>query len=371
MALTDPNEARRLLKKWEEQPNKFVFGVKQAIFNCVLALVTAVARDGKFGKEYAQAHVYLLDLPGRGKTAVLKFLSVAVRAKLGRVDGRADTLPFDLIGYEHSDRITGKRTLLRGPLHSNIFFFDEINRTPPKGQSPMLGAMEGGYVIMNQTNLETGEVEAKEFPLCPISDDPEEKRTFFICLATANPIEFEGTYPLSEAQKERFTYSFRMGLPDRESEKMIRPWNVADKKIEVVMDLATLLDIQDMVKKIRLSEQASEHVMRLIENSRSQIQDIEEGGEKVKPRYATSGLIRFVNRYIASGCSPRRNYHMTAAAQAYAFMRGEDKVATIDDVKAIAPITMEHVILLQPRSEGDHISARKVVQKIIDETLLP
>lgn len=370
MPLTNPDEGRMLLKEVEKQPNEFVFGAKRPIFNCVLASATPVARDGDFSKEYAQAHVYLLDLPGRGKTAILKYISAAIKAKLGRVDGRADTLPSDLTGYEHVDRVTGARTLLRGPLHSNIFFFDEINRTPPKGQSPMLGAMEGGYVIMNVTNLKTGELEAKRFPLYPISDNPNEKRTFFICLATANPIEFEGTYPLSEAQKERFTYGIRIGLPDRESEMKIRPWNVVGKKAEVVMDLATLLDIQDMVKQIRLSKAADEYIMRLIENSRPYSQDLEEWG-KVMPRKATSGLVDFVNRYIMSGCSPRRNYHIVAAAQAFAFMRGENEIATVDDVRAIASITMEHVILLKPRAEGDGVTARKVVQKIIDETILP
>lgn len=370
MPLTNPDEGRKLLKEVEKQPNKVVFGVEKAIFNCVLALATPVARDGNLGKEYAQAHTYLLDLPGRGKTAVLKYLSAAIRAKLGRIDGRADTLPSDLTGYEHVDRVTGIRTLLKGPLHSNIFFDDEINRTPPKGQSPMLGGMEGGYVIMYVTNLKTGELEAKSFPLYPISSDPNEKRMFFICLATANPIEFEGTYPLSEAQKERFTYGIRMGLPDRESEMKIRPWNVAGQKVEVIMDLAALLDIQDMVKQIRLSKAADEYIMRLIENSRPYSQDLEEWG-KVKPRKATARLVDFINRYVVSGCSPRRNYHMVAAAQAFAFMRGENETATVDDVGAIASITMEHVILLQPRAEGETVTTRKVVQKIIDETILP
>ena len=370
MSLKDPDEARSLLKEIEKQPNEFVFGVEEVIFQCVLALITPVARDGKFGKEYAQAHVYILDLPGRGKTAIVNYLCAGITAKLGRVDGRSDMLPFDLTGYEHVDRVTGKRTLLKGPLHSNIFFFDEINRTPPKGQSPMLGAMEGGHVIMNVTDLETGRLEDTKFSLYPISDSSGEKRMFFMCLATANPIEFEGVHPLSEAQKERFTYSLKPGLPDRESEMKIRPWNVANKKVKVVTDLATILDIQDLVKNIRLSKQADEYLMRLIENSRLQSEDLKEYGE-VRPRKATPELLRFVDRYVASGCSPRRNFHMVAAAQAFAFMRGENEIATVDDVKAIAHITMDHVILLQPRSEGDHVTTKTVVQKIIDETTLP
>ncbi len=369
MSLKDPHEARKLLKKLEEQPNKFVFGVRRAIFNCVLAMITPIARDSQLGKEHAQAHVYLLDLPGRGKTAVLNYLSAAVKAKLGRIDGRPDLMPSDLTGYEYLDRHSGARTLLKGPLHSNIFFFDEINRTPPKGQAVMLGAMEGSQVTMYMTEKETKQLDAKAFPLYPISDDPNEKRIFFICMATANPIEFEGTYPLSEAQKERFTYSFRMGLPDRQNEMRIRPWNVAKERVETVMDLTTLLDIQEMVRQVQFSDAADEYVMRLLENSRPYSHDFQEFGQTL-PRKATGHLVQFVDKYVASGCSPRRNYHLIGAAQAMAFMNNKERVA-VEHVKAIAPITMEHVILLQPRAEGDGVSAKAVVQKIIDETVVP
>src|SRR3989338_8626536 len=121
MSLKDANEARMLLKRLEDQPKKMVFGIDQAISNCVLSLITPIPRDGKRGKEWAQAHVYLLDLPGRGKTAVLTFLSAALDAKIGRVEGRSDTLPGDLTGWEDVDRVSGIRTLLKGPIHSNIF----------------------------------------------------------------------------------------------------------------------------------------------------------------------------------------------------------------------------------------------------------
>ena len=367
MSLKDANEARMLLKRLEDQPKKMVFGIDQAISNCVLSLITPIPRDGKRGKEWAQAHVYLLDLPGRGKTAVLTFLSAALDAKIGRVEGRSDTLPGDLTGWEDVDRVSGIRTLLKGPIHSNIFFFDEITRTPPKGQGIMLGAMEGGHVIMNVTDLVKKRKDARAFPLYPISENSRE--LFFIVFATANPIEFEGTYPLSEAQKERFTYSFRMGRPKREDEMMVRAKNVSGKTVDTVMDLKTLLKIQDMVKNIELSAGADELIMRYIENSMPQSQDLEEGERR--KRYATHGLVEDVDRYVASGCSVRRNLHMEAAAKAWAFMRGEDRLATVDDVKAIAPLTMEHVVLLQPRSVGENITAKKVIRKIVDETTIP
>ena len=371
MSLKDPVQARGLLKEFANQPRQIVFGVDQAIDNTVLAFITPIPRDSASGKEWAQAHVYMLDLPGRGKTAISTCLSASVEAKLGRVDGRPDLMPSDLVGREEADRGTGIRTLLKGPIHSNVFFMDEINRTPPKGQAVMLGAMEGGYVIMNVTDLQRRVVEAKSFPLHPISDDSSEKRMFFIVMATANPIEFEGTYPLSEAQKERFTYSFRIGRPDREHEMMVRAGNVAGKKIKKVMNLSELLDIQDMVKKVELSGEAHELIMRYIENSMPQSQDLEES-ERTRKRHATSDLIKFVDTYVANGCSVRRNFHMEAAAKAWAFMRGENSTATAEDVKAVAPITMEHVILLQPgRALANKITTKQVVQRIISETTMP
>ncbi len=365
---SDYEEGRNILKRIEEQPTRFVFGIPKAIRNTVLSLATKVPRDSKSGKEWAQAHVYLLDKPGRGKTAVLIYLSHAIRAKIGRVDGRPDMMPSDITGRE--ERFTGTPTLLKGPLHSNIFFFDEINRTPPKGQAIMLGAMEGGYVIMMVTDPGTNRLDAKPFSLYPISEDPDEKELFFTVFATANPIEFEGTYPLSEAQKERFTYSFRMGRPNREDEMRVRSKNVMGKKVDVVTDLKTILQIQEMAQQIELSEGADELIMRYIENSVPYPQDLEDW-DRPRKRHASMDLVYFIKRYVLNGCSVRRNFHMEAAAKAWAFLRGENRVATADDVKAIAPLTMEHVILLDPKSEGDNVTTQKVVQKITDETEMP
>lgn len=370
MPLTNPDEGRRLLQELMMQPKKFVFGIDQAIFNCVLAMMTPMLRDGDVSKEPAQAHVYLLDWFGRGKTAVLKYLSAGLKAKHGRIDGRPDMMPSDLAGREDVDRVTGIRTLLKGPLHSNVLFTDEINRTPAKGQGLLLGAMEGAEVRMNVTDLENRRIESRAFPLYPISEDIDEKDLYFIVMATANPIELVGTYELSEAQKDRFTYSLRMGLPSPEDEMRIRAKNLKKKKVDIVMDLRTMLDISVMASNIELSDQADHLVQRFQMNSRPYSQDMEEYG-KIMPRHAKPGLIEFVNTYVASGCSPRRNLHMEAAAKAWAFMRGENELATVDDVKAVAPLTMEHVILLHPKSLSDNVTPRKVVKRIIEETAVP
>lgn len=379
MVLTDPNEARKLTRRTKEQPELFLFGMKKATRRAVLALITPIAKDGPRSKEWAQAHTLVSDVPGTGKTAKFNYLAAALRAKLGRVDGRPDLMPSDFTGMEMRDKFTGARTLLKGPLFSNIFFADEINRTPPKSQAPMLGAMEGGHVIINITDEKDGIIRPTSFPLYPTPDDPT--RMFFIVFATMNPIEFEGTYPLSEAQMERFTYRYTMGAPSREEEKMIRFENVVGKKVEEVMDLGTLLDIQEMAKNIRLTDEASELIMRYLQNSRTYVQDLRVY-EKVQKRFAPRGLIEFINQYVTSGCSPRRNFHMQGAALGHRLLRlflDEDKpienmdkvMATVDDVKAIAPLTMEHVILLDPKSLGDDVTTQKVVRRIIEETPMP
>ena len=379
MALTDPNEARKLIRALKAQPEKFLFGVQRAVFNSILALVTPIAKDGPTGKEWAQAHTLVSDVPGTGKTALFNYLAAGMRAKLGRIDGRPDLMPSDFTGREEKDKFTGIRTLLKGPLFSNIFFADEINRTPPKSQAPMLGAMEGGHVYLNITNEKEGLIESKAFPLYPVPDDST--RMFFIVFATMNPIEFEGTYPLSEAQLERFTYRFVMGAPSREEEKMIRFENVVGKRVEVVMSPGDLLDIQEMAKRIKFTDEASELTMRYLQNSRTHAQDEREFG-KTQKRFAPKGLTDFIDQYVTSGCSRRRNFHMQGAALGYRLMRlllSDDKpienmdnvVATVDDVKAIAPLTMEHVILLEPRSLGDDVTTKKVVRKIIEQTPMP
>lgn len=369
MNLKDEQNARELVRRLQEQPGKVLFGLEKAIFSTVMALITPIPRDGKRGKEWACAHTYLLELPGRGKTALFNYLAAAISAKLGRIDGRADMMPSDLTGGELVDPVTKTRTMKFGPIFCNILFADEINRSPSKAQAPMLGAMEGASVILNK--MEENAIIPKAYPIYPISEDPNEKRLFFIVLATANPIEFEGTYQMSEAQLDRFTYCFPLGLPGREAEKMIRGENVVGKSVETIMDLETFLEIHEMVKQVKLATSADEYQMRLIENSRP-TEMAEELKERPR-RFATRQLQKFIDENLKSGCSPRRNFHMEYAAKAYAWMMGSS-VATVEHMRAIAPVTMEHVILLKisaMASLANRITPRIVVKKIIEETAVP
>ena len=367
--IKNSKEGREFVRELMRQPMKFVFGADRAIFGTVLAFITPMWRDDKLGKKPAQAHVYLEDWHGRGKTAILTHLSSALKADISKFVGTVDMMPKDLIGKEERDVISGARTLMKGPLHCHVLAYDELTRTPAKSLTALLTAMEGAHVMMNVTNQGTGVIESKPFPLYPIPNDPK-GRDFFIVLATANPIELEGTFPLSPAQQDRFTYRLRIGLPTREDEMRIESENVVNEKVEIIGDLRDLLDITEMVDRLRLSDQARELAQRYQDNSRPYSQDIEDFGEK-RERYAGQNLIEFINKYVACGCSPRRNYHIKAAAKAYAWMMGEDEVVRAEHVKAIAPSVMQHVFLLQTASLSDDITSKKVVERILEETWMP
>ena len=367
--IRNSNEGREFVKELIRQPMKFVFGVNQAIFMTVLAFITPMKRDDKFGKKPAQAHVYLEDLHGRGKTAILIHLSAALNADISKFVGTVDIMPKDLTGKEERDIITGARTLMKGPLHCHVLAYDELTRTPAKSLSALLTAMEGAHVMMNVTNPNTGFIESKPFPLYPVPGDPKE-RDFFIVLATANPIELEGTFPLSPAQQDRFTYRLNIGLPSREEEMKIRSENVVNEKVEVIGDLSDLLDIIEMVDSLKLSQQANALMQCYLDNSRPYSRDIEDFGEKRK-RYADSDLVDFINKYVASGCSPRRNYHLEAAAKAFAWFHGEEEFVYTKHLKAIVPSTMRHIFMLQPAALSDEITPRLIVEKILLDTPIP
>lgn len=371
MSVRDPEEGRALMKRVMEQPKKVLFGVDSAIFWSTLAVFTLVPRDGDKGKEEAQAHIYINDVPGTGKTALIRALAAAIDAKSFIFPGRADCLPSDITGGQILNKITGRYFLFKGPIFCNMFLFDEINRAAPKAQAPMLGALEGGFVVINVADPALGIVEAKKFSLYPISDAPDETRIFFMALATANPIESEGTFTLSEAQRERFTFSFRIGYPPREEEKKIRAKVVRGVTIEKVINLGEVLDIAYMIlDTVKTPLSVDEYIQRLMENSRPHgvYQDSANGQAYASSRqYADQELNKFIDEYIKMGLSPRRNFHLEAAARTYAFYHGRN-VVTVDDVKAVAPVTLPHPFLLHPWAKTSGVTIYEVVRRLVEWT---
>lgn len=368
----DPNGAHevaaRIMEQVEAQPKKMIFGQDGVITQLTNAMFTPVAYTAPDGsKVLGQAHVIIEGPPGVGKTDIAKGLSQAVEGKFSRVDGHPELLPRDLIGGEIYNPVLGRHFLVKGPLFAHTVLMDEINRTPPQTQAPLLGAMEERQITLNRTDMTGGAVYSEPYPLYPISDRPEDARKLaFWLTATMNPLEKggSGVYPLGEAQLDRFAISVSMGYPPREEEKKIRDTNVLSRKIDRVTDLGTLLAIRDLIfQRMKLAEDANEYIQRLIENSRPKRTD--PSGTRDG---ASKELFDFIQTYVQYGISPRTDYVFHAVARTHAFRRGSDIIA-IEDVKAVAPMVMHHRLVLTREATAESSDfVDRVVEKILAGT---
>ena len=356
--------ANKIIETVEAQPKKIIFGMDESIAMVTNAMFTPVGYTSAEGvKTLGQAHILLEGVPGIGKTDIEKLLGLAVRAKFSRIDGHADLLPRHIIGGEIYSTVLGKFFLEKGPIFGNIVLFDEVNRATPVAHAPFLGAMEERQVVLQRTDLGSGQMPSEIYPLCPIGDT---KKLFFWVQASLNPIDKggEGTFPLSAAQLDRFAFSIPMHYPNRDEEKRIRDTNVYGQKIDKVIDLETVLAISQFVfERMTISPDADEYLQRLIENTRP---------KKTSPNgsreSASAELCEFVDMNIERGISPRTNFIFTAGARMRAFRRSVTTV-TVEDVKAVASMVMRHRLVLtrEAKAEGfDFID--DVIKMVLDGT---
>lgn len=375
----DQHRARKIIGQVQNEAGKWLIGIDQAIGKAVMALFTLVPYTAFGEKKFGQAHILLLDVPGVGKTDLARSLSFAIGASCGFIDGHPELLKSEIVGTEVWNAGLGKFFLRKGPIFNHIIIYDEINRTPPKGQTAFLQSMEERMVILEETDSEKGELTNRRFSLYPINpdlDDPNQD-LFFWVMATANPIEQEGTYTLPEAQLDRFTFAFRVGFPPRDAEKRIRAQNVCftesniRKKIVQIVDLKVVLEISHMIREsVRTTDLANEYIMRLIENSRPFSES---------RKFATGQLKQFIDDYIVSvdkesgeggGLSPRTNFHFEAGSRTHAFLQGRDAIS-IEDVKAVAHLIMDHRIISNAQAIGSGVSKKQIVKKILNGTKVP
>lgn len=223
-----PDFAREQIQKIMNEPKKFLFGIENAIEKLIVAMFTLIPYSNGYKKELGQAHVLLIDTPGVGKTDLVRSISQTIEAKWTLVQGHPLMMPGEILGDEIYNPKLGQFFLRKGKIFSNIFLFDEINRAHPKTQSVFLQVMEERIATLELTDMEEGKIKNAYYPLYPVEE--KENLFFFWVLATANPIEQEGTFPLPEAQLDRFTFSFSVGYPTRDEEKKIRIGNAERKK---------------------------------------------------------------------------------------------------------------------------------------------
>ncbi len=284
----------------------------------------------------AGGHALLIGVPGLAKTLMVSTVAEALALTFHRIQFTPDLMPSDITGTEiiEEDHTTGKRAFrfVHGPVFANVVLADEINRTPPKTQAALLQAMQEHEVTA------AGETYRLEEP--------------FVVLATQNPIEQEGTYPLPEAQLDRFMFELRVGYPSRSEEEAIVEQTTGAAKVtmEPVLDAATLVNLQALVRRIPVSEGLIRSAVTLARMTRPKESD------------APS----FVRDYVDWGAGPRASQYLVLGAKARAAIDGRP-MADLEDVKQVAQAVLRHRLVTNFAAEADNRTSEDVVEELVGE----
>ena len=284
----------------------------------------------------ADGHILLEGVPGLAKTLLIKTTSEAIQAGFSRIQFTPDLLPADLIGTQIYNPRSGEFSVHEGPIFANLILADEINRAPAKVQSALLEAMQERQVTIGDETF--------------VMDD------LFLVMATQNPIEQEVTYPLPEAQVDRFMLKVKVDYPTRTEERLIidRMTGVSLPTVNPVVTPGDILRARDMVRQIYVDDKIKEYVLDLVLTTRQP---------------GTNGLSD-LNNLIEFGASPRASINLIAAARAHAFLKGRGFV-TPEDIKQIAPDVLRHRIITSYEAEAENINSDHIVRRILDHTDVP
>jgi MoxR-like ATPase len=281
-------------------------------------------------------HVLLEGVPGLAKTLTVRTLCDAISAKFARVQFTPDLLPADLVGTVIYNQQKGEFTSKLGPIHANLVLADEINRAPAKVQSALLEAMQERQVTIGD----------RTYPL------PEP----FIVMATQNPIEQEGTYPLPEAQIDRFMLMVKVGYPSREEERKImdRMTSMEPAKASPIVTPGELLDAKKIIQQIYVDDKVKDYIVEVVFATR---EPAKHGLKDLAP------LIEF-------GASPRASIALNMAARAHAFLRHRGYV-TPEDVKAVGHDVLRHRLVLTYEADAEEVTADQVVKRTFEVIEVP
>ncbi len=295
--------------------SKVIIGQDEVIKNVLISI-------------FSQGHCLLVGVPGLAKTLLVQTISQSLGLEFSRIQFTPDLMPSDIVG---SEILNDKRqfSFIKGPLFANIILADEINRTPPKTQAALLEAMQEKQVTIGTV---THKLPAP-----------------FIVMATQNPVEQEGTYPLPEAQLDRFMFKMSVGYPDRADEDEILSRRITRKKdgvdVEVITDPQRVIAMQQACEDVYLDPALRMYMVELVSRTRED------------PR-------------VLVGSSPRGSQALLKTARAAAAMRGRDFV-TPDDIKAVATLAISHRIILKPEHQIKGLEPSEVVQTILREVPVP
>ncbi len=284
----------------------------------------------------ANGHILLEGVPGLAKTLAINSLASAINAKFSRIQFTPDLLPADLIGTLIYNQKQESFTVRKGPIFANLILADEINRAPAKVQSALLEAMQERQVTIGDTTFKL--------------DEP------FLVLATQNPIEQEGTYPLPEAQVDRFMLKIVIGYPSKEEEKLIIRQNIGkdNPKISPVIQTTDILKARSMVREVYMDEKIEKYIIDIVFASRT------------PKEFNLSKL----EQLISYGGSPRASINLALASKAYAFIKRRGYVIP-EDVRAICHDVMRHRIGITYEAEAENVTSEMIVNEILNTVEVP
>ena len=284
----------------------------------------------------ADGHILLEGVPGLAKTLLVKTIGQTIDAGFSRIQFTPDLLPADLIGTRIYNPRSGEFSVHKGPIFSNLILADEINRAPAKVQSALLEAMQERQVTIGE----------ETFPL----EAP------FLVLATQNPIEQEGTYPLPEAQVDRFMMKLVVDYPEysEEREMIVRLTTGSIPEVQPVVDSEYIINAREIVRQVYVDEKLVDYVLSLV----------------VATRDPSSVGLDDLGNLISYGASPRAGLFLIAAARARAFLNGRGYV-TPEDVKQLAPDVLRHRIIMTFEAEAQEVTQVEIVQRILDNLEVP
>jgi MoxR-like ATPase len=284
----------------------------------------------------ADGHILLEGVPGLAKTLLIKTMAQAIQAEFSRIQFTPDLLPADLVGTQMYNMKTGEFTVHKGPLFANFVLADEINRAPAKVQSALLEAMQERQITIGSTTYRMEDL--------------------FLVLATQNPIEQEGTYPLPEAQVDRFMLKVIVDYPRPNEERAIIDRMTGDPlpPIRPVVSPGQILRAREMVRRVYVDDKIKNYVLDLVLTTRDPGNN---GLSDLRP-------------FIAFGASPRAGINLVLAARAHAFIKGRGFV-TPDDIKQVAPDVLRHRIIPSYEAEAENVTSADIVQRILDYAEVP
>ncbi len=309
-----------------EQVRKSVVGQQEVIDQLFLTL-------------FCRGHALLVGVPGLAKTLLISTVARTLNLAFSRIQFTPDLMPSDITGTEviEEDRTTGRRELrfVKGPVFANMILADEINRTPPKTQAALLEAMQEHHVTIG------GVQNALPQP--------------FFVLATQNPIEQEGTYPLPEAQLDRFMFMIRVGYPteDEELEIVKRTTVEGQPEVDRVLDAEQVMEVQSLVREVPAADHVVRYALRLVRATR-------------KPTAGQGdGRPEFIRQYLAWGAGPRASQFLVLAGKARAILMGRTHV-TPDDIRAVAHPVLRHRLITNFNAQADGVTTDQLVDRLLE-----